>query len=89
MVQATTGLKADQASLAAICAHVSDTVRRFNIQEGLTRKDDRLPPRLYKEALKTGHSIGEAELDQMLADYYCLRGWDKEGRPPSERFGDA
>lgn len=88
IVRGTTGLEADQASLAAISAHVSDTVRKFNIQEGLTREDDRLPARLYKEALKTGHHIGEAELDQMLADYYRLRGWDKEGRPPSQKFRD-
>jgi aldehyde:ferredoxin oxidoreductase len=87
-VQGTTGLKTDQASLAAISAHVSDRVRNFNLQEGLTRKDDRLPARLYKEALKTGHHIHEAELNEMVADYYRLRGWDKEGRPPSQRFRD-
>jgi len=57
-------------------------VRRFNIQEGLTREDDRLPSRLYKEeALKSGHKVSEAELEKMLADYYRLRGWDEQGRP--------
>ncbi len=81
IVQGTTGLKADQATLVAISARVSDTVRRFNIQEGLRREHDRLPARLHKEALKTGHHIGEAELDKMLADYYRLRGWDEQGRP--------
>jgi len=89
MVQATTGLKADQASLAAISAHVSDRVRQFNLQEGLTRKDDRLPARLYKEALKTGHQIGETEVDEMVADYYRLRGWDEQGRPPPQRLRDV
>jgi aldehyde:ferredoxin oxidoreductase len=89
MVRATTGLKADQASLAAVSAHVSDKVRQFNMQEGLTREDDRLPARLYKEALKTGHHIGEAEVDEMVADYYRLRGWDEEGRPPPQSVGDV
>jgi len=86
IVQGTTGLEADQASLAAISARVSDTVRQFNMQEGLRREDDRLPARFYKEALKGGHHIGEAELDQMLADYYRLRGWDEEGRPRHSRI---
>lgn len=81
IVQGTTGLMADQATLVAISARVSDTVRRFNIQEGLRREHDRLPARLHKKALKTGHHIGEAELDKMLADYYRLRGWDEQGRP--------
>ena len=81
IVQGTTGLKADQATLVAISARISDTVRRFNIQEGLRREHDRLPARLHKEALKTGHHIDEAELDKMLADYYRLRGWDEQGRP--------
>ncbi len=81
MVEGITGLKADRSSLAATSANVSNTVRRFNIQEGLKRKDDRLPARLYNEALKSGHQIREAELEKMLSDYYRLRGWDEEGRP--------
>jgi aldehyde:ferredoxin oxidoreductase len=81
MVEGITGLKADRATLARISADVSNTVRRFNIQEGLKREDDRLPARLYKEALKSGHQIREAELQEMLSDYYRLRGWDEEGRP--------
>ena len=81
IVQGTTGLKADQATLVAISARISDTVRRFNIQEGLRREHDKLPARLHKEALKTGHRIDEAEIDKMLADYYRLRGWDEQGRP--------
>jgi len=81
MVEGVTGLKADRAILARISADVSNTVRRFNIQEGLKREDDRLPARLYKESLKSGHRIREAELEEMLSDYYRLRGWDEEGRP--------
>jgi aldehyde:ferredoxin oxidoreductase len=59
-------------------------VRGFNIQEGLRREDDRLPSRLYKEALKSGHRISEGDLDRMLTDYYRLRGWDENGRPISD-----
>jgi aldehyde:ferredoxin oxidoreductase len=81
IVQGATGLQADQATLVGISARISDTVRRFNMQEGLKREDDRLPPRLHKETLKTGHHISKAELDEMIADYYRLRGWDDQGCP--------
>jgi aldehyde:ferredoxin oxidoreductase len=87
MVRAVTGLEADQEDLKAISANISDTVRQFNIREGLTPEDDRLPKRLYKQALKTGHQISAAELDRMLADYYSLRGWDEQGRPQDAPFG--
>jgi aldehyde:ferredoxin oxidoreductase len=79
IVQGVTGLEADETTLRTISCNISDIVRKFNIQEGLRPEDDRLPERIYKEALKTGHRITEAELDKMLADYYRLRGWDEEG----------
>jgi aldehyde:ferredoxin oxidoreductase len=81
VIRAVTGMDADEEKLRAISAGISDTVRTFNIREGLTQDDDRLPARLHKEALKTGHRITEAELEKMRADYYRLRGWDDEGRP--------
>ncbi len=81
IVQDVTGIEADKATLKAISANISNTVRKFNIQEGLRREDDRLPSRLYKEALKSGHRISEAELESMLSDYYRHRGWDEKGRP--------
>jgi aldehyde:ferredoxin oxidoreductase len=81
IVHSVTGIEADKTTLKAISANVSNVVRKFNIQEGLRREDDRLPSRLYKEALKGGQRITEAELERMVTDYYRLRGWDEKGRP--------
>ena len=81
IVHSVTGIEADKTTLKAISANISNVVRKFNIQEGLRREDDRLPSRLYKEALKGGQRITEAELERMLTDYYRLRGWDEKGRP--------
>ena len=59
--------------------------RQFNLAAGLTGKDDNLPPRLMKEAAKTGPQKGAvSKLDMMLPEYYQLRGWDKEGVPTAE-----
>jgi aldehyde:ferredoxin oxidoreductase len=56
--------------------------RQFNLAAGLTKADDNLPPRLLKEPAKTGPAKGLVNgLDQMLPEYYELRGWDAEGVP--------
>ena len=56
--------------------------REFNLAAGLTKKDDCLPPRLMKEAAKTGPQKGAvSKLDVMLPEYYEVRGWTAEGIP--------
>jgi aldehyde:ferredoxin oxidoreductase len=59
--------------------------RQFNLDAGLTSKDDTLPARLLKDAAKTGPAKGSVNrLDEMLPQYYSLRGWNAEGVPNSE-----
>ncbi len=59
--------------------------REFNLGAGLTGKDDCLPPRLMKEAAKTGPQAGAvSKLDVMLPEYYEVRGWTAEGVPTPE-----
>ncbi len=81
LVRITTGLKENKKTLQKRAARISTLVRSFNIREGLTPEDDRLPERLHKQILKTGHGIKRDEIDSMLQDYYNLRGWDKNGIP--------
>lgn len=59
----------------------------FNLKAGFTKADDTLPPRLLTEALPEGPAKGKVvELDTMLAEYYSLRGWDKEGIPTDSKL---
>jgi len=61
----------------------------FNLEAGLTKEDDTLPPRLLNEPLTTGPAKGKvAELAVMLEEYYELRGWDKEGIPTEEKLSE-
>jgi aldehyde:ferredoxin oxidoreductase len=84
MLKATTGMTLDPDSMRAIAAGVSDNTRRFNIREGLTPADDRLPQRFHKELLpEEGKGITEEQMDIMLAEYYRARGWNDGGEPPS------
>jgi len=56
--------------------------RLFNLREGFTKVDDRLPPRFSQESLPRGHSKGQfVDLKPLLEEYYSLRGWDEEGIP--------
>ena len=59
--------------------------RLFNLQAGLTRADDTLPPRLLKTPAPAGVAKGRvSELPTMLPEYYALRGWNNDGQPTSE-----
>lgn len=59
--------------------------RMFNNRAGFTAKDDNLPPRIVKEAAKTGPATGLVNgLETMLPEYYQLRGWTADGVPTNE-----
>jgi aldehyde:ferredoxin oxidoreductase len=64
--------------------------RLFNIREGITRKDDTLPPRIMEEPLPDGVAKGQVitkrMLDEMLDEYYALRGWNENGVPTREKL---
>ncbi len=73
----------DKKSLRQIAANVSNAARWFNIREGITRADDRLPKRFSQETLgKNKKTISEEDLNRMLDEYYESRGWDNQGTPP-------
>ena len=60
--------------------------RLFNLASGLSAKDDTLPERLLKDPMPAGPCKGElSKLDQMLPEYYTLRGWDAKGVPTKEK----
>lgn len=51
---------------------------------------DQLPARFLEEEVPTGSSAGkkvtQAQIDYLLKDYYCLRGWDSNGIPTKEKL---
>jgi len=81
LLEALTGLDGSRASLEKIAADITTLIRQFNLREGLDTAEDKLPGRIYKNALTTGQAISEADLNYMLQDYYKLRGWNKRGVP--------
>ncbi len=80
------GLDLTGTQLQEIGERIVNLNRLFNARFGVTRKDDCLPDRLTKEKAPLGPSAGEVvELEQMLTEYYDMRGWDQEtGLPLKE-----
>lgn len=84
MVQGTTGLELDADDMRAIARRITDNTRLFNLREGLTPEDDKLPKRFSKEVLpEAGKVISEEDMQVLLQNYYKVRGWDDQGVPSS------
>jgi aldehyde:ferredoxin oxidoreductase len=59
-----------------MASEIINLARAFNQREGVTKKDDKLPRRFFREVLQeTGKTIHPKDLEVMLKDYYQLRGW--------------
>ena len=57
-------------------AHRGLTLARlFNLREGLTRADDRLPAR-FGEPLPKHAGLSREQQEQIVTDYYVEQGWD-------------
>ena len=67
-------------------------IRLFNLREGLTSADDRLPRRIVCEPLPggphKGKTISEDDMNFMRADYYEKRSWDKNGIPTVNKLSE-
>jgi aldehyde:ferredoxin oxidoreductase len=64
-------------------AHRGLTLARlFNLREGFTRADDRLPRRFH-EALPQHAGLSAEQLEKIVTEYYVEQGWDRESGVPT------
>jgi len=84
--EVTVGVKMSVEQFKLIGERIVNLNRCFNVREGITRRDDALPERLTKEPAPEGPAKGQVvELDQMLDEYYTVRGWRvSDGIPTPE-----
>ncbi len=89
LIGAVTGMEILPKTLKEIGQRILDTERLINADFGLSRQDDTLPKRYFDDpmpARKTkGHKIDREKFQIMLDEYYAERGWDSEGRVPSDK----
>ncbi len=85
-----TGFDINGRELLKIGERVYNLQRMFNIREGISRRDDKLPSRVVSvpEFGKYSKVEESAVKDQelMLDEYYQARGWDKNGIPTSKKL---
>ena len=83
LYSAVTGFDLSGQELLVCGERIWNLERLFNLREGFTGADDRLPTRLLEEPSAEGEVV---HLDQMLAEYYRFRGWTPEGVPRREKL---
>jgi aldehyde:ferredoxin oxidoreductase len=86
MLRSLTGRPVTSEGLMLAAERSWNLKRCFNIREGLTRRDDRLPQLMF-EPLPDGPNKGQhmKDLEGMLDEYYDALGWDREtGIPKPE-----
>ena len=75
-----TGTTITSGHLQEIGGRIFNLERMFNLREGLSARDDTLPPRMLYEPIFKHMDRGHP-LEQLLPRYYRLRGWDADGVP--------
>ncbi|MEM7293533.1 MAG: aldehyde ferredoxin oxidoreductase C-terminal domain-containing protein, partial [Pseudomonadota bacterium] len=71
----------DKAKFLEVGERIWNLERDFNNRAGFTDADDTLPERVLKEPATSGAGKGwTSQLDQMLPEYYELRGWTAQGQ---------
>ncbi|MCK4570976.1 aldehyde ferredoxin oxidoreductase family protein [Candidatus Bipolaricaulota bacterium] len=87
-----TGIDFTEDNVKAIGERIYNLMRAYNAIHGITRADDRLPRRFTEEPSPSTGAKGQiAHAEEMLDEYYTLRGWDPERGWPThatlERLG--
>jgi len=90
LLNLATGFDLTEAEYLAAGERIWNLTRMFNVREGIRRRDDTLPTRLMEEPLPEGGAKGQVvtreALDNMLDEYYKVRGWNEEGIPGEDKL---
>jgi len=90
MINAVTGWVLNLEEVERLGERIHNLERAFNCREGVSRKDDHLPPRTTQQPIPSGPSQGmhcpPEEFNAMLEEYYHLRGWNGNGIPTPEKL---
>jgi aldehyde:ferredoxin oxidoreductase len=84
---AATGVDYSDEKLLELGDRIYNLERMFNLQAGVDPSQDTLPKRLLVDPIPDGPLKGEvAKLDEMLPEYYELRGWSTKGIPSKKKL---
>ena len=87
LINAATGADYSVEALSQAGERIFNAERLFLVRAGFSRKDDTLPDRILKTPLPDGPAKGMVcHLEEMLEEYYRIRGWDDQGRPSAAKL---
>jgi aldehyde:ferredoxin oxidoreductase len=87
LLNAVTGWDTSMHELVLVAERALSLARVFNLREGLTASDDRLPERFFKpqtSGFLSNTAVDRDELSRAIRTYYGMMGWDEEGVPRLE-----
>ena len=84
-VNLATGMDINGDDVYTIGDRVNTLERMFNLREGISAEQDKLPDRFANEPASDpdGHVV---DVSRMIPEYYELRGWDENGVPTPEHL---
>ncbi len=86
-INAVTGWDVTEDELLEIGERLFNLKRMYNVRLGISRKDDKLPPRLLTHDRETGGAAGIlGNMGRIMHEYYGFRGWNEEGIPTPEKL---
>jgi aldehyde:ferredoxin oxidoreductase len=88
-VAAATGEDLSLQEFLKVGERIWNLERLFNLGAGFTRADDRLPERCFEPIrgeASEGAVMDRKQFEEMLDEYYRLRGWDDRGVPSREKL---
>jgi aldehyde:ferredoxin oxidoreductase len=89
LLNAATGADYALDELEKIGDRILNAERLFLMRAGFDRQQDSLPERFTKTPMPDGPAKGViCHLDEMLEQYYQIRGWSQDGLPTEEKLND-
>jgi len=90
ILAAVTGWKTSLVEMLRVAERTLTMARLFNVREGFTAVDDRLPERFFqpkRNGVLSTKSYDRKQLEKAKSYYYTLMGWDvKTGIPTPEKL---
>lgn len=82
-----TGWELDIYDIMKAGQRIFNLQRLVNVKYGVSRKNDKLPRRIFEPVKKGPHEGKVPEpFESTLERYYEIRGWDKNGKPTREKL---
>ncbi|MGQ4872175.1 MAG: aldehyde ferredoxin oxidoreductase C-terminal domain-containing protein, partial [Candidatus Thorarchaeota archaeon] len=94
LLNGATGESYTEEDIFLFAKRVAVLTRSFNVREGVSRKDDVLPPKFWtpqSQGPREGRTafVSREDFEASLDMFYRLRGWDQNGVPTKETIEEV